>query len=82
MRYEAYELERRGGVWAIYDNVASEPVCKRDRSPMTTRDPHKAARLANQLSEAKDAPTIAGVLMALGATQGDAWKYAQSIYDL
>lgn len=80
-QYEPYILRAaKRPVFAVYDNLAGRPVCKRDDSPYTTTDRVKAARLARELDEARDAASIASALISFGSPQGEAWRYAQTIY--
>lgn len=81
MQYEVSALGR-GNSFGVYDNIGNGFVCKRDLKPFTTRDPMKAARLANRLNSASDASAIASALVDFGANQSDAWRYAQGVYDL
>ena len=81
MQYEVSAFGRSNR-FGVYDNIGGGFVCKRDRNPFATNDPQKAARLASRLNSAKDASGIAGALIDFGANQSDAWRYAQTVYDL
>jgi len=81
MQYERYTLRRTRSrtVYAVYNNYAAAPVTGRGRVPLTTADRQKCDRLARALNDARDAATIAGALIDFGASQSDAWRYAQTI---
>lgn len=84
MQYERYTLRRTRSrtVYAVYDNIAGAPVTGRGGAPLTSTDRQKCDRLARALNGARDAASAAGALIDFGASQSDAWRYAQQVYAL
>ena len=77
-----YEVSGLGRSFVVWDNFSDQPVCKRDRTPFKTTDVQKALRLAGALNRATDAASIAAALIDFGANQSDAWRYAQTVYEI